>query len=168
MKVISIWQPFASLVVKGYKVFETRGWAPPKSIIGERIGIASTKNITREQRLYHDDDDFQRFYSNLNMPKLIDLPHGYLLGTVIVDSFELMSPEFMDDVSNEEQAYGWWEVDRYAWRLRSPIEFIRPIAIRGQQGLYDWNGVTPDENAQKCEAIVSERPKDIRGCLRVV
>jgi len=169
MKVISIWQPFATLVVRGYKIFETRGWAPPKSIIGQRIGIASTRNITRAQRDYFYSEHFKKFYERLDMPDLPYLPHGYLLGSVIVDSFQLMTPEFMDDVSNEEQSYGFWEVDRYAWRLREPREFIRPLIIRGQQGIYNYNlhGALLDESAEQSEDY-KERPKDIRSLLHVV
>lgn len=166
MKVISIWQPFASLVVKGFKVFETRDWAPPKSIIGQRIGIASTKSITRFQREHFEDEEFQSYYKDFDMPDLAHMPHGYLLGTVVVDSFELMTPEFMDDVSVIEQSFGFWEVGRYAWRLTDPVEFLQPIAIRGQQGLYNWNGVIPDGNG--AETTSEERPQDIRSVLRVV
>ena len=108
MKAISIWQPFATLVVKGYKIFETRTWAAPASVIGQRIGIASTKSIRPDQRAHFDDEDFQEFYSRLGLPeKLEDLPHGFMLGTVIIDSVEKMTPEFMEEVSNEEMSYGW-------------------------------------------------------------
>lgn len=140
MKVISIWQPFASLIVKGCKVFETRSWAAPASIIGMNIGIASTKVITAGQRAHCADEDFKEFYDALGLPSFEKLPLGYLLGTVRVDSVELMTPEFMDEVSNEEKAYGWWSEGYYAWRLTDPVEFTHPIPIKGAQGLYEWKG----------------------------
>ena len=140
MKAISIWQPFATLVVKGYKVFETRTWAAPASVIGQRIGIASTKSIRPEQRAHFNDEDFQGFYGRLGLPeKLEDLDHGFMLGTVIIDSVELMTPEFMDEVTNEEMSYGWWQEGFFAWRLREPVMFPRPIPVRGAQGIYEWN-----------------------------
>lgn len=143
MKVISIWQPFASLAAKGFKTFETRGWPAPKSIIGQTIGIASTKNIKSEQRLHFDDPDFQVYYSRLGMPPLEELPFGYLIGTVTLDSVELMTEELLEDVSFEEQSYGWWEVGKYAWRLTHPVCFEHPIPIVGKQGIYDWHGDIP-------------------------
>lgn len=141
MKCISIWQPFASLIVKGCKVFETRGWAAPASLIGERIGIAATKNIVPGQRAHCADPTFKRYYEGLGIPAWEDLPRGVLLGTVILDSVELMTDEFMEEVSDEEKAYGWWAVGSYAWRLRDPKELPYPVPIRGGQGLFEWRGL---------------------------
>jgi hypothetical protein len=141
MKCISIWNPFALLIVKGFKVFETRTWPAPASIIGQRIGIASTKNILPGQKAHVADETFKRYYETLCLPALEDLPMGYLLGSVVVDSVELMTEEFLDEVSDEEQAYGWWNVGGYAWRLTDPEELPYPIPIRGGQGIYDWKGM---------------------------
>jgi hypothetical protein len=144
MKVISIWQPFSSLLVKGFKIFETRTWPVPASVVGQTIGIASTKGIKSAQRAYFDDENFLKFYAATAMPQLEDLPCGYLLGTVKVDSCELMTPEFMEEVSDEEQAYGHWEEGNYAWRMTDRRVLDHPIPIRGAQGLFEWNGVLPD------------------------
>lgn len=154
MKVISIWQPFASLAVKGFKTFETRTWPAPASIIGQTIGIASTKGLKPVQRAYFDDERFRQFYASTGMPPLEELPCGYLLGTVTIDESILMTEEFMDEVSDEEKAYGHWELGNYAWRLEPRISLEHPIPIRGAQGLYDWNGVLPDGS----ETQVSETP----------
>lgn len=158
MKCISVWQPYASLLVKGLKVFETRSWPAPQSVIGTRIGIASTKRINAVQLNGFEDENFQVFYNDLNMPSLIELPHGFLLGTVILDSVELMTPEFMDDVSGEEKAYGWWDEGRYAWRTTDPVEFDRPIIIGGKQGIYDWQGTLPDARTPKDEHVQCGSP----------
>lgn len=151
MKVISIWQPFASLKVKGFKVFETRTWPAPRSVIGQTIGIASTKGIKQVQRAYLEDPVFARYYAGCGMPPLDELPCGYLLGTGTLDSCELMTPEFMEEVSDEEKAYGHWEEGNYAWRMTDMVELAHPIPIRGAQGLYDWNGVLPSD----CETSIS-------------
>jgi len=146
MKCISIWQPFACLLVKGYKIFETRGWAAPPTVIGQRIGIASTKNIKPEQRAHFASDDFQKFYSALGLPSVLDdMPRGYLLGSVMLDSVELITEEFLEDVSMEEQQYGWFNIGGYAWRMTNPIEYPHPIIIRGKQGIFDWHGTPPNE-----------------------
>jgi hypothetical protein len=39
MKALSLQEPFASLVCNGRKRVENRSWAPPASLIGERIAI---------------------------------------------------------------------------------------------------------------------------------
>ena len=43
MRVLSMHQPWASLVADGVKTVETRSWRPPASVVGERIGIHSTQ-----------------------------------------------------------------------------------------------------------------------------
>jgi hypothetical protein len=141
MKVISVWQPFASLLVKGHKIFETRGWAAPSSLLGKTIGIASTKTIVPGQRKHFADPAFREFYDRLQLPELNDLHMGYLLGTVMLDSVELMTEEFMEGISDEEKSYGWWSVGNYAWRVVNPFELPHPIPIRGAQGIFDWKGL---------------------------
>lgn len=181
MKVISIWQPFASLLVGGYKVFETRTWPAPASILGKTIGIASTKGIKPAQRAYFEDVWFNVCYDTSGLPPFEELPCGYLLGTVTVDSVELMTEEFMDEVSRGEQAFGFWEVGNYAWRMTNPIKLAEPIPIRGSQGIYEWNGTLPDEHQAKIseastEKILEDEPpmdspsevKSYRGGLRLV
>lgn len=178
MKVISIWQPFASLIVEGCKVFETRGWSAPASVIGTRIGIASTKNILPDQRKHCEDELFQKFYATTGMAPWQDLPRGMLLGTVEIDSVELMTEELMDEVSLEEQSYGWWSPGNFAWRLTKPVKLDEPIPIRGMQGLFEWKGKLPDVGGKQIQEDEGsskeagsgrqERPTDIRRHLRTV
>lgn len=47
MKAISLWQPWASLIAAGIKPFETRDWAPPRELIGQRIAIHAAKKIDK-------------------------------------------------------------------------------------------------------------------------
>jgi hypothetical protein len=143
MKVLSIWQPFASLIVKGCKTFETRTWPAPASLVGQRIGIAATKSIVAAQRAHCADEEFQLAYTLTGQPPLEELPRGMLLGTVMLDSVELMTEEMMEDVSDEEKLYGHWDVGNYAWRVTDPVPLTQPCIIRGQQGLYDWKGELP-------------------------
>jgi hypothetical protein len=171
MKVISIWQPFASLIVEGCKIFETRGWPAPASVIGTRIGIAATKNIVPGQRSHCEDEDFKRFYARTGLPDWKELPRGVLLGTVKIDSVELMTEELMEDVSAEEQSYGWWEPGNFAWRLTERHKFLEPIPIRGMQGLFEWKGTLPDvervyeaqEESQEIDPRRSHEAEIIRG-----
>lgn len=148
MKVISIWQPFALLSVKGFKIFETRTWPMPQTLIGQRVGIASTKNVKPEQRAFVEDEEFQAHYLRTGLPPMAELPMGHLMGTVIFDSCELMTEEFVADVSAEEQAYGFWDLGNYAWRQREPKWLKHPVPIQGKQGIYEWNGVLPDDEPE--------------------
>lgn len=149
MKVISVWQPYASLAVNGFKFFETRGWPAPRSIIGQTIGIASTKTITPYQREILQDPEFQTFYAETLIEQTIEeLPHGFLLGTAVVDSCELIDEDLMESVTKEELAFGWWEPGRYAWRLRYARAFPDPIPVQGKQGIWNWDGDTVPRRPQ--------------------
>ena len=39
MKALTLYQPWASLIAHGVKTIETRSWAPPRRLIGQRIAI---------------------------------------------------------------------------------------------------------------------------------
>lgn len=55
MKAISLWQPWASLIACGDKPFETRHWAPPRDLVGQRIAIHAAKKIGPENRGFAED-----------------------------------------------------------------------------------------------------------------
>jgi len=156
MKVISIWQPWATLIVQGFKLFETRTWAPPRSVIGQRIGIAATKNILPQQIAAFNEPEFQFFYKTLDLPTMQELPRGYLLGTVELHSYEVITEEFLDDITREERSYGWFKPGGFAWRLRNPELLEHPIPIKGAQGLYEWKGF---ENGTKAEGQTDSSPQ---------
>lgn len=166
MKVISIWQPWAHLIVHGHKRFETRTWAPPKSVIGQRIGIAATKNILPKQLAAFNDPEFQFFWNLLEEAwKFDELPRGYLLGTVMLDSYEEIVEEFLDDITREERAYGWYKLGGFAWRLTKPELLPHPIPIRGAQGLFEWRGFENGAQAQGADDSRPQRPSNLRPHL---
>ncbi|WP_276122608.1 ASCH domain-containing protein [Pararhizobium qamdonense] len=165
MKVISIWNPWAPLIVRGIKRFETRTWAPPKSVIGQRIGIAATKNVLPKQIAAFNEEEFQFFYQMLDMPAFDQLPRGYLLGTVILDSFELIDEEFLSDITREERSYGWFKEGGYAWRLTKPEILEHPIPIKGAQGFFEWKGFENGAQAEGQEYSRPQRASDLRPHL---
>jgi hypothetical protein len=166
MKVISVWQPWASLIILGHKFIETRGWPAPKSLIDETIGIAATSQLKAEQRIAMQDPEFKRYYDELDMPPLDALPYGAVIGTVRLHSCEVMTEEFMADVTGEEKAFGIWAPGRYAWRLRYPKAFERPVPVRGMQGVWNWN---PDDQETPLQRPTREAaPSWARPALHLV
>jgi len=136
MQAISINQPFASLIVKGHKKFETRGRLP-YPIIGQRIGICSSGTRIKQWKEYCKREEFQKFYRQLGWPDISKLPHGFLVGTVIIESRELMTPELITTIKDEEKAYGEWKPGNYAWALRDPEYFTEFQPVLGRLGFYD-------------------------------
>ena len=124
------------------KAIETRPFPAPKTVLGQRIGIASTKILKPEQRAVYNDEAFQAHYQTTGLPALDDLPHGFLLGTVEVYDCEVMTEELIADVTDEEKVYGDWRLGRYAWRTRNSEVFKEPIPVSGQQGV--WIYSVPD------------------------
>jgi activating signal cointegrator 1 len=136
--VLSIWQPYASLAVHGFKEFETRSYPISKALLGQRIGIASTKRITAAQRALLRNETFHRFYCQTNLPELKDLSHGCLIGTVVVRDCWKIAQCHLEGVGGREKAFGDWAPGRYAWFLVEPEILAEPIPVRGQQRMWRW------------------------------
>lgn len=52
MKAFSLWQPWASLVACGAKPFETRDYAPPRSMIGQPFAVHAAKKIDKGAAIF--------------------------------------------------------------------------------------------------------------------
>lgn len=130
MKAISLWQPWASLVVHGHKKIETRHWPPPKSLLGKRIAIHAAK-LTR----------YDTLMATPPFLGLLDgeLPHGCIVGTVKLSSCIRMTPTNIADFAQRkplEVQLGDWQPGRYAWVLRDPRLLTEPLPWRGSQGFF--------------------------------
>lgn len=140
MRCLSLWQPYASLLVHGFKINETRPFAPPSTVINTRLGIASTKTIKPDQRALFADEKFQEYYRATGLPeKLDDLPHGKLLGSVFVATSDLITEPVLEEITEEEQLYGDWRPGRFAWGCRDPEYLTEPIPVMGAQGIWLLN-----------------------------
>jgi hypothetical protein len=120
MKALSLWQPWAQLIVTGEKRVETRGW--PTKICGE-IAIHAAKRKPDETLHF------------------ADLPLGAVVGTVeIMDCVpieELYGSQYDTEL---ERSYGDWARGRYGWILRNPKRLEAPIPAAGHQGFWQWDG----------------------------
>lgn len=135
MRMLTLWQPWGSLVFTPYKADETRGFRYPNSRIGERIVIhaaASKINL----RLITDGLEaicYMTFGSNW----VNTLPRGCALGSVI-----LGDPRPTEGANPDEcnRICGDWTPGRYAWPLSGHEIFSPPIACKGKQG---WGSYPP-------------------------
>lgn len=123
MKAISLWQPWASLIIDGRKVYETRHWSTQHR---GPLAIHAAKRI--------DKDACQLFgYS----PDAI--PCGAVLGIVELEDCLLMSNALIDRQSAVELAVGCWFPGRWAWKMRLKMVLHAPSPAVGRQGLFEWN-----------------------------
>ena len=138
MKAITIHQPWASLIILGFKELETRGWdtnyrgeiaihagkkiIPFNEIFGE-LSIAQQKTIM---------DKICREYGTYEQ-----LPTGVILGTAQLTK-TYRTEVIADCLFSSEKACGDFTPGRYAWRLSDINKYVKPIPARGLQRLWNW------------------------------
>lgn len=164
MKIITLWQPWASLVALGLKQYETRSWstqyqggllihAAKRPFIRSEDGI--TFKVSDEQanfawldalRLGHEsglitDDDRIPFAWQLPLGRIVakvDLIGCYPMGNV--NGYDGSGCKYIrcDQQTELERAVGDWQSGRYAWKLKNIRSFHdNPIPWKGGQGLRD-------------------------------
>lgn len=135
MKAISLWQPWASLWVLGFKIHETRHW--PTNVRGA-VAVHAAKRWTRETvELLHTEP----FRSAL-MPYINNgspcLPVGAFVGVVnIVDC----KPVEQVALTDPDASFGDFSPGRFAWRA-GEFWTISPLPAKGRQGFWE---ITPED-----------------------
>ena len=126
VRVISLWQPYASLVSWGIKRYETRSW---RTGYRGQLLIHAAKRPIREGEL---SDELFDLVANLceNL-----LPLGGIVGFANMSACLPMNLELIKKQSPQELMCGDWQVGRYAWRMDGAIK-LNPIPLRGQQSLW--------------------------------
>lgn len=128
MKVLSLTEPYATIIKEGKKTIETRSWKT--SYRGKLYIHASSTKIPKEYK------------NNKELMSLVDinnLNYGYIICSCdLVDCIE-MTKEFIENVKQNKNEYisGVYAKGRYAWILKN-IEIIEnPIKAKGHLGI--WN-----------------------------
>lgn len=155
MKALTIWQPWASLIMIGAKPYEFRSWLAPRSIVGKRIVIHAGARATRQDEF---DDLIERLRNpemawstclkaDVALPFLLQhygpskLPLGAGLGTAVVGvsrEGSHIAKEFGGDPSLYSNL-----PDNWGWPLAEIEAFSAPVPMSGMQGL--WNWPTPED-----------------------
>ncbi len=125
MKVLTIKQPWATLIMQGYKRFEFRSWQTKYRgdlliHAGKRIDKVAMERLAKY------------------IPK--DVPTGKILGKVkLVDCVKL-SPEFKGMLLEEnKEVYADSSFDEvYGWQLECVEVFDEPIEVSGKLGLWNY------------------------------
>lgn len=134
MKVISLLQPWASLVVMGLKKIETRSWSTPHR--GELLIHAS---LGKSGALLANENPFKKY-----IPHFDTLPFGAIIGKVILEDVLPVERLFLSDaiinqLTLEERAFGDYSRGRYAWMMSEPEEFHHTIPIKGSLRLWEFD-----------------------------
>jgi hypothetical protein len=145
MKAITIHQPWASLIAVGAKRFETRGW---KTSYRGPIAIhaGKQKNFDTCMRLARDYANLWREITPLQFGSIIaiaDLVECWRVSDWLFDHDTQIAYLHSQDqdylISPMEHMFGDYTPGRYAWQLDN-VRLIDPVSIKGQQGLWNWEG----------------------------
>ena len=125
---LSLWEPWASLWMRGPKVHETRHWPAPEKLVGRRIVVHAAKKRIKPEDL---EPDLRELLSSVpGMP----LQYGMALGTGVLA--RCARTEDTEPASDADRVAGNWASGRYAWRMEDRITFPEPIPLRGRQGIF--------------------------------
>jgi hypothetical protein len=147
VKVLPLWQPYASLVAHGRKQIETRDWPAQKhDLVGTRIAIQATKGVGSRKdgggepafRARCASWPFAQVLAELGYAMPADLPRAAILATAVVDDCERMTHDWVEEIYGTrpvEYEFGNYDEGRYAWFLRDVVLLPEPVPFSGHQGV---------------------------------
>lgn len=123
MKVLTVKQPWASLIINGYKKYEFRSW---KTKYRGKLYIHAGKSSEKEPM--QSVKDYGLVYD-----------YGCIIGEVDLIDCILVDEDFNNElISINPLVYGRSNhVGYYAWKLDNVVIYKEPIYMNGQLGL--WN-----------------------------
>lgn len=126
MKVLSIKEPWASLIMNGTKKIETRSWKTKyRGEIYIHASLSKAK-ITKSE-VYE-------------LIKDMNFKCGYIICKCNLVDCIYMTDEYVNDMKTnhfEEYICGHYEVGRYAWIVED-VRVIEPIEAKGKLGLWNY------------------------------
>lgn len=151
MKALTVWQPWATLIVIGAKPYEFRRWdfrARARNLVGQRIVIHAGSRPMRPGEISEIWDRLDvgesALVESLARPLLenicrspkparaLELSAG--LGTAILGEPQRVIDLFKDDVADS----GRLDQHMWAWPLSDIRRFDTPVPSRGAQGFWNW------------------------------
>ena len=139
MKAITLHQPWATLIAEGIKTIETRSWAPPSYLIGQRIAIHAGKTIGSRV------DNYDAWRPLDSLMIVTGVPTGAIVAMAkLVDACHITDNDGVwaegasinDGVTLalEVDRYGDFSIGRWLWCLDDIQPLPQPIPARGYQG----------------------------------
>ncbi len=126
MKALTIKQPWASLIIEGYKKYEFRSW---KTNYRGKILIHAGLSLEK---------DVQERFKDYNL----DYQLGYIIGEAEIVDCILVDEKFNEELRNIDPiVYGRSNhVENYAWKLENIKKYDNPIPCKGKLGLWNYEG----------------------------
>ena len=158
MKAITLWQPWASLIVYGFKTYETRSWSTDyrgwlaihasKKQPAHVGWMLNVKDPAHESALFWECLEACGYYEFKDMPRGVVLGHVQLVNVLQVEDVDVRYVDSTDRgnrraddkaiICHRDLVFGDWTPGRFAWELRDPVIFNTPVPSRGSQKLWEW------------------------------
>ena len=124
MKVLTIKEPWATLIIDGYKKYEFRSW---KSNYRGKILIHAGMSY---------ESDMLEIFKNYD----ISCSKGEIIGEAELTDCILVDEEFEKELLNlDSTVYGRSpKVGRYAWKLENIVKYDTKIPVKGKLGLWNY------------------------------
>lgn len=129
MKVLSLIEPWGSLIKEKVKYIETRSWKT--NYRGELYIHTSAKKISKKD---------ERIQNLFNLLQDKNIKYGYIIAKCKLVDCIYMDEEFVNKIKKEnptEYMCGEYSVGRYAWILED-IKEIAPIQAKGHLGIWNY------------------------------
>ena len=126
MKVLSIKEPFATLIKDDVKIYETRSW---KTNYRGEIYIHASLSLSKSERV-----------ESANKYLKSEIKPGFILCKCELVDCIPMTDEFIKYINEEtsEYDYGLYSEGRYAWKLKVLEVLDEPIPAKGKLGIWNY------------------------------
>lgn len=123
MKALTIKEPWASLIINGYKKYEFRSWKTNyRGKILIHAGMSIEKDMLEKIKAYN-----------------IEITKGAIIGEAEIIDCILVDEEFDKELRNIDNiVYGNNHLNNYAWKLENIKKYDKPIPIKGKLGLWNY------------------------------
>ncbi len=129
MKVLSLIEPWASLIKEGKKVIETRSWNT--TYRGELYIHASMKKIKKND---------EHIAELLELIPNVDMGYGNIICKCKLVDCVYMDEDFLSKIKKDKQEYlcGEYSIGRYAWVLEDVEPLATPIPTKGHLSIWNY------------------------------
>ncbi|HCC06833.1 MAG TPA: hypothetical protein DEP72_01525 [Clostridiales bacterium] len=127
MKTLTIKQPYASLIIKGYKEYEFRTWSVKYR--GEFF-IHAGQSV-----------DKKALETRFKGYDLGDMPTGVILGKATLTDCVKITPDIGKNLNKKDRnVYGAWlaEYDGFGFKLEDVVEFIDKPKVKGKLSFWEY------------------------------
>ncbi len=129
LPMITLWQPFASLIFCGAKRHETRSWAYPDKLEAKPIVIHAAVIKVKDEWVSPELDALCTRHFGVYWRDT--LPRGAALGVAKLGG---AFPAERVITFADDRTSGDWTPGRFVWRLNQIKAFAEPVPYRGKQG----------------------------------